>query len=180
MNHHIASENAEMLYTEQGRQVEIFARLKNDKKGLYKAWIGGEQGRLFIGAFIPDNEYLQIRRTIAISRLQSAGCYPILKGGATLVHSFDNNQMPSNWSTHSNISEFFHRDLLLKECAAQVHSCLVFKQNSAFQLAIPYHSRKPYPFTPIFCFSKIIQLQGRYYILFQFDENERPLLTSSQ
>ena len=43
-------------------------------------------------------------------------------------------------------------------------------------LALPFDSAHPFPLTGLFCFAQVSEIQGRRFVVFAFDAEERPVM----
>ena len=74
---------------QEGPRLHIEAERPEDGRGLYKVWLHGDQGgKLLLGTLAPEGGRLRLRRTLTVSALERAGCWPQLRAAAVLAFSF--------------------------------------------------------------------------------------------
>ncbi|MDF2838904.1 MAG: hypothetical protein K0S60_607, partial [Evtepia sp.] len=103
-------ENGTLSCLENGNRVDFVIRVKNDGRGLYKAWIRGGTGKLELGTLVPEQNELRLRRSVPMEKLKQAGCWPIIEGGVTLIHSFSIGAIPQGWREEINPQRLFPQD----------------------------------------------------------------------
>jgi hypothetical protein len=109
-----------------------------------------------------------------MEKLKQAGCWPIIEGGVTLIHSFSIGAIPQGWREEINPQRLFPQDPILREAAGKLNGCLLCVTREGFSLAVPYGSRRPFAMMPVFCFARIRTLGGKSYAVFSFDEKGSP------
>lgn len=174
MEHNFQLEQGSMTCWEKGNQAEILIRVRNDGRGLYQGWIRGEKGKLQLGTLAPEQNELCLRRNLSMESLKRAGCWPIIDGGITLIHSFSNGAMPQGWRMEENPSRFFQKDPLLREAAGKLKHCMLHRNQEGFSLAVPFGRKMPFGMIPIFCFARVRTLGGKPYAVFLFDKDGCP------
>ena len=171
----LALEQGLLQVEQQGSQVGLDFTRKDDKKGLYKAWIHGPYGKIELGTLLPEGENLRLRRTVSMQRLHQAGCWPIIGGAIALSYPFEEQGIPQGWAEEENLQSLFPADKPLENCARQLKSCLCRKSTKGFRLAIPFDTRAPFALSPVFCFAHVEKLGNRNYALLAFDHAGKPL-----
>ena len=74
---------------QEGARVHLEAERPEDGRGLYKVWLHGDQGgKLLLGTLAPEGGRLRLRRTLTVSALERAGCWPQFRPAAVLAFSF--------------------------------------------------------------------------------------------
>lgn len=169
MEHTFSLENGTMICRENGNRADLLIRVRNDGRGLFKAWIRGETGKLELGTLIPEQNELRLRRSVPLEKLKQAGCWPIKESGINLIHSFNTGGLPQGWREEETPVRLFAKDPILGEAAAKLKGCLLCVSEEGFHLAVPYGSRRPFGMIPIFCFARIRTLGGKAYTVFSFN-----------
>lgn len=153
----------------QGR-VECKGEMPDDKKGLYKGWLLGRGGRVPLGAFVPEQGRLRLSRALPLSQLEGQGVWPPTGAEAELVYSAAQRRQappsPPGWSWIPDPGRLMGEPLLAQ--AAGSTKALLHKEEQGFSLAYPFRVDGPFPLTPLFCFSRIVELEGRAYVVFPF------------
>ena len=174
MEQRFSLEQGSILCQEQRDHVEVIAHWNNDGRGLYKGYLQGEHGQLELGALLPEGNQLNLRRSISIAKLKQVGCWPITGGQLVLVHSFGGTGLPTGWRKEENPARLFAHDVILRNAAEQLGRCLLCQSEAGFGLAIPYHQNKPFEMLPVFCFARLEQLNGTWYVVFRFHPDASP------
>lgn len=168
-------ENGTLSCHENGSRADIVIRVRNDGRGLFKAWIRGESGKLDLGTLIPEQNELRLRRSVPIENLKQVGCWPIIEAGLNLIHRFNTGGLPQGWREEGNPARLFPNDEILRESAEKLKGCLYCIRQDGFHLAVPYGTRRPFELIPIFCFAQIRTLGGKQYAVFPFDKQGSPI-----
>ncbi len=169
-------EGGEAAFRELGGRVELTITIQNDGRGLYRGWLKGAGGRIDLGALIPTQNRLGLRRSLPIGELRQKGCYPITEVGLTLAHAFGKSPLPQGWKEEPQPARLFPCDPILQKAAEGLSGCLLCRSGEGFSLAVPYHRKRPLGMTPIFCFGRVRTLGGDSYIVFPFDGEGVPRL----
>ena len=62
---------------QDGPRVHMEAERPSDGLGLYKVWLHGNHGGKFLlGTLVPERGQLRLGRTLSVSTLEQAGCWP--------------------------------------------------------------------------------------------------------
>ncbi len=145
----------------------------NDARGLYKAWICGQGGKMLLGTLCPDEHGLKLVRRISRRQLERSGCWPVTGGECVLSFSFAEKRT-ALWRREEH-PERLLKDVVLRQELQGKH-LLLLQQEQYFCLAAPFDSTRPFPVTSLFCLAKIGRLDGRYHVLFRFDRDGNPLV----
>jgi hypothetical protein len=174
MEYTFSLENGTMSCYENGNRADLVIRVRNEGRGLLKAWIRGENGKIELGTLMPEQNELRLRRSIPIEKLKQAGCWPIQDGGVNLIHAFSRGGLPQGWREEEKPERLFSHDPILREAARKLKGCLYYVGQEGFHLAVPYGNRRPFGLIPIFCFAQIRTLAGKQYAVFSFNQEGAP------
>ena len=159
----------------QGR-AECKGELPDDKRGLYKGWLSGAGGRALLGTFVPEADVLRLSRTVSVTELERQGAWPPVGADAVLAYSFQRERrerpVPSGWTRVSNPARLMGEPLLVQ--ALGNANALLHKDEQGFLLAIYFRTDRPFPLTPLFCFARIMELDGTVYAVFPFRHSGCP------
>ena len=166
--------NGQLLVREDGVRAELLAEAEDTGAGLYKGYAAGPGGRLLLGTFVPEEGRLRLRRSVSRRELEQAGCWPVEGGEAVLAFSFGGQKgPPKGWQRENTPGRLMGEPLL---AAAAPGPALVRQERNGFSLAYPYGPDKPFPLTPVFCFARLEELDGRPYLCFPFRPGGCPRL----
>lgn len=177
MEYHMQIEQGELLFFEEGHRVQVQVQAKNDRKGLYKAFLRGTRGQtLELGTLTPNGTGLSLRRTLPKEQLQQAGCWPPHQGYLTLAHRFAGKELPQGWQREENPAELLHHDPILCAALPKEGTALLCRNRAGlgFSLAFLYRADRPFPLTPLFCFARVRRLGQDTYAVYAFDPDGRP------
>lgn len=156
-----------------GPRVHMEAERPADGRGLYKVWLRGDHGgRLLLGTMAPEGGALRLRRTLSLSALERAGCWPQFRAEAPLAFSFAAGG-PGGWYCEQ------HPERLLADpvLRAQVQGpMLCLREGEGFSLSAPFRPDRPFPLTALFCLARTERREGRLYLVWPFDREGRPLV----
>ena len=147
-----------------------------DKKGLYKAWLLGERGKVLLGTLIPEGGALRLRRVMEVSALERQGAWPPRGGEVALAFSFADQVPPSPEWCWADCPGRLLEDGLLSHCLRQVKRGLLKRDVEGFFLAFPWSSREPFPLPPLFCLARVETMGERRYVVFRFSRQGKPEL----
>jgi len=165
-----------LAWQEDALRVRLEVRRRDDGKGLYKAFVSGRDGELPLGTLLPENGGLALRRTLSLDSLRRQGCWPITGGRCALAFSFREGQKPpALWSLRRDCASLLS-DPILRRSAEQWGGFLWREEGGGFALAAPLECHRPFPLPPLFCLSKIEEIQGRPHAVWRFDRTGRPVL----
>ena len=86
----LADGQGALTLREEGGRVVLRAELPDDRRGLYKGWLTGTDGRRYpLGTFLPEHGQLTLQRTLSLSELQRQGVWPPLGAETALSFSPD-------------------------------------------------------------------------------------------
>lgn len=147
-----------------------------DGKGLYKAWCLGESGEFLLGTLVPQGNRLYLERRVTKRTLQEAGAWPLTGGKAVMVYSFTGeNVVREAWHPEAH-PEKFCCDPVVRACLNGAQGLLSREKAGVRQLAAPFSICKPIFLNTLFCFSQVLEQQGRRYLVWSFDQKGRPVL----
>lgn len=158
---------------EKGR-VRCQAQLPNDSKGLYKCWLAGPGGMALLGTFVPQEDCLRLERTLSVDELKRQGAWPPEGAQAVLAFSFGGEQPPPRGWVREHAPGRLMGEPLLAQAAGG--PALLRQEAAGFSLAYPYRPDRPFPLTPLFCFARLEELEGRPYLRFPFRSGGCPRL----
>ena len=124
--------------------------------GLYRAWIEGEWGELPLG--IMENG--RLRRRFSPQLTNHIG-----KPVCARIESLSKNA--GQWRAVRD-GEF--RGWQLPSTAR----CRAMGNN--YELALRYDERRVFPLLPLFCFAKIVTMDGQRWVIFRFDSTWQPIM----
>ena len=158
---------------EQGSrtQVEVCCRL--DRTGLYRAYLLCRDGEYPLGVLEPLGEETCLKRTVLTGDLGRLG--PVERGEARMSYAFSSGR--GIWNTLGMGERFFQRDRELS--ALLTAGCPGARWRQAGDrryLALPYDPGQPFPIPRLFCFARIQSIEGRSYVVYTFDREERPVM----
>ena len=158
---------------QQGRAV-CCAQIPDDQRGLYKCWLVGPTGKALLGTFVPQEGALRLERTLSVSELKRQGAWPPEGGEAALAFTFGGKEgPPQGWSRVDAPGQLLGEPLL---SAAARGPALMRREENGFLLAYRYEPDSPFPLTPLFCFARMMRLNGRDYLCFPFRPGGCPRL----
>lgn len=166
-----------LLVRDGGERAVLEVRRPEDGRGLYKAWICGQGGRMLLGTLMPEDGELRLRRELSVAELGRKGCWPIRGGECCLAFAFRQGEgerdIPEGWAKEEQPARLFS-DPVLRHAAEQVETALRRDREGGFQLALPFDPGRPVGLSPVFCFAHLRRLAGRDYFIFQFNQSGIP------
>lgn len=180
MEHTIYLEHGSVLVREAGDRVDIQFAVRDDKLGLYKAWIQGNGLPFALGTLMPEQGEMRLKRNLPRDRLIQQDCWPIQTAGVYVSHRFGEQAHPQ-WQQEPNPAQRFGQNPLFASLVAGEKGCMVClgQKQGQWKLAVPFHVQKPFALTPIFCFCQVQKIGGKTYGVFLFDANEGPKLPTT-
>lgn len=162
----------------QGRVV-CRGELTDGKEGIYKGWLIGAAGRALLGTFIPEGGVFRLSHTISLAELERQGAWPPVSAEAVLAYRFQTQQrqrppVPKGWTWLEEPGRLLGEPLLAR--AAGKEGALLRREEDGFLLAKPFQTGRPFPLTPLFCFARIVELEGEAYAVFPFRAGGCPRL----
>ena len=166
-------EELTLIIKEDGPRATLTARRPDDGKGLYKAWLVGQQGRYLLGTMAPEGNVLSVKRTLSLDELRRSGAWPPERAEAELSCVFPGAALPDGWQMAADPASLF-QDRELSKAAGRLSGVLVKKDGGGFRLAVSYEEGREFPMTVLFCFCELRELGGKAYAIFCFDEGGWP------
>lgn len=156
---------------QEGPRVHMEAERPADGRGLYKAWLHGDQGgKLLLGTLAPEQDRLLLRRTLSVGALERAGCWPRFWAEAPLAFSFSGGER-GGWYCEQ-APERLVADRVLK---GQLRgSMLCRREEEGFSLAAPFRTDCPVPLSALFCLAGLERWNGQSYLVWRFDGKGQP------
>lgn len=146
------------------------ARCTLPGEGIWCAWAVGDRGELRLGVLEPQAGAGAIRRRFSHRMTAPAG--RLLRGE---VRSVSRQEEALDWAPVSDGAALF-RTPWLRERLQSTEGMLWRREGETLLLAVPYDPRRPLPLMPLFCFARPLRVRGERYLVFAFDEKERPVL----
>lgn len=158
-----------------GVRCALHAEAADDGRGLYKVYLRGAGGRLLMGTLAPEQGRLSLKRSMSVSELRRAGCWPLEGGEGELSFSFAAaaREMPEGWE-RAGRPETLLSDAVLRGSAERLGCVLLLRRQGSFCLAAPYDEKCPFPLEPLFCLGTVRCLAGRPYVVYRFLEDGTP------
>lgn len=157
---------------QDGPRVHIEAERPQDGKGLYKVWLHGDQGgKLLLGTLVPEDGALRLRRTLSVSALERAGCWPRFRAEADLAFAFG-SPSGGRWYCEQ------HPDRLVADpvLRARLQGAMLCRKGpeGSFALSAPFRTDRPVRLPALFCFSQVERRDGQLYMVWNFDPEGNP------
>ena len=159
----------EVTLTAQGGRTQAAMSCRRDNTGLFRGYLLCEKGEYPLGVLEPQGASMSLRRTVRTGELHALGA--VWRGELRLSYAFPRK---GGWEALEDAGAFFQRDGLLARQAAGLQGGLWRREGEARLLALPYDPEQPFPLPSLFCFARIQEIQGRPYVLYRFDGEERP------
>ena len=158
---------------QEGARVHLEAERPEDGRGLYKVWLHGDQGgKLLLGTLAPEGGRLRLRRTLTVSALERAGCWPQFRPAAVLAFSFQ-KEAETRWYCEQRPGALVSDPVLKGELEG---SMLCRKEEGGFSLAAPFRTDCPVPLTALICLARVERWNGRAHLVWSFDQKGMPRL----
>lgn len=159
--------------TESEDRANIYVNRPKDDRGLYRAWAVGPGGRCLLGTLTPQGDRLTLRKTLRISALDQAGCWPLKGVECQLSFPFQAPvSPPPGWGPPP--AELCWRDEAIQRTFQAAKGGLYRRTAEGFLLAYPLDCRSPFPLPPLFCFARLRCLAGRPWWVFAFGPDRAP------
>ena len=156
---------------QEGPRIQMEAERPADGRGLYKAWLHGDQGgKLLLGTLAPEGGRLILRRTLSVGALERAGCWPQCWAESPLAFAFA-AQGGGRWYCEQH-PERMVRDPLLQ--ARLRGAMLCRREEGAFSLSAPFRTDQPVRLPALFCFSGVERRDGQLHLVWEFDSQGNP------
>ena len=155
----------------EGNQIHMEARRPEDGQGLYKVWLANRRGgRLLLGTLAPEGDGLSLRRTLSISELERAGCWPLEEAQAPLAFPFAG---PGRWYCEPRPWTLVSDPVLKGQLRRPM---LCSRGEDGFSLAAPLDPAAPVPLNALFCLARPERVEGRPHLVWTFSPEGRPRL----
>ena len=138
-------------------------------EGIRCAWIVGEQGELRLG--IPEPQQGGVW---GISRrVSNAAAAPL--GRILRCEVRKAGECAPTWQPEPEPERLFASPFLRQGVQGRsgVLSC---RSGGNLLLAFPWEKAAPFPLAPLFCLARLLCIGSRYYIVYAFDGQERPVM----
>lgn len=145
------------------------ARCRLPGEGLWCAWAVGDQGELRLGVLEPEGEWAAIRRRF--SDRMTAPLGKLLRGELRFAGE---QAAPETWKPVAEPLQLFQA-AWLRQRLRGVQGGLTRTEKECRYLALPYQPGKPFPLTTLFCFARIKPIGGKIYVIYAFNDQERPV-----
>ena len=156
---------------QDGGRVHFTAERPMDNRGLYKAWLHGEQGgKLLLGTLVPENGRLTVHRTLSVSALEQAGCWPQFTAAAPLAFPFA-AQNNSGWYCEQRPGQLLSDPVLRNQING---SMLCRREEDGFSLAAPFRTDAPIPLPALVCLARVERWEGQYHLVWSFSPDGQP------
>lgn len=158
---------------EDGGLVQLQVCRSDDRRGLYKVWIHGAEGRVLLGTLVPEQGELRLHRRLSRGQLERDRCWPVVGGEAVLAFSFGQE----GWQREEH-PERLVKDVVLRQ-ALSGQRMMLLRGKRGFLLSAPFDTGRPFPLTPLFCLAKTEEgRQGRR-VIFSFDGEGNPVVPNN-
>lgn len=137
-------------------------------EGLWCAWAVGERGDLRLGVLEPEGAEGVIRRRFS-DRL-TAPLGRLLRGEARRLGA----EEPERWEAADAPEQLFRAPWLRRRLKG-VQGALTRRADGRQYLALPYDKGRPFPLATLFCFARLREVEGRLYVVYAFDREDRPV-----
>lgn len=151
-----------------GSRVEIRAAMPAPGDGLYRMALLGERGELPLGVMEPRDGQLTLRR--CPYRRDVAALGRVVRGVARRSFAF---AAEGAWRWAERPGELF-QDQYLRECLTDCGAALWRRDGALLQVALPYAPKGPFPLESLFCLARLVWIEGRRWVVYTFDGEERP------
>ncbi len=159
-----------LAWRQEGPRVYLEAERPVDGRGLYKVWLQGRQEgeKLLLGTLAPERDALRLRRTLSLDELKRRGVWPPERAESPLAFPFQSAQ---RWYRETDPARLLPDQLL----RAQVRGpMLCRKGREGFSLAAPFRTDREAPLESLFCLARVERLEGRAYLVWDFDPKGTP------
>lgn len=158
---------------QEGPRVRLEAERPPDGRGLYKVWLRGDHGGKFLlGTLVPERGVLRLERTLSVSALERAGCWPRFRAEAPLAFSFTDRSSGS-WYCEQH-PERLVADPVLR---AQIPGPMLCRKGpEGFALSAPFATDRPVRLPSLFCLAGVERREGRLHMVWHFNSEGMPLL----
>ncbi len=159
----------ELLAEREGLYTRFSARGRiPEGEELWCVWLIGERGERKLGVLEPDGEWGCVCRRFSGGELAPLGC--VLRGELRRV----GEERPV-WEKAAEPSGLFQAPWL-RERLQGLQGGLTRQDGERRMLALPWDKRRPFPLEPLFCLATLQCIGNRYYVVYAFDREERPVI----
>ena len=137
------------------------------EKGLWCAWVIGEQGELRLGILEPEGERFVIRRRYSERLTSPLG--NILNGEIRPAFCHE-----ERWEAILEPYKQIHNPWLRQQLC-EIRGVLVCMEAEMLLVAVPYDRRSSFPLVSLFCFADIRTIRKQNYAVFAFDKTNCPV-----
>ena len=158
----------ELLAKQEGLYTCFTACGRLPEAEIWCVWLVGERGELRLGTLEPQGAESVIRRKL--SGRTTAPLGRVLRGE---VRSAGEELLC--WRAVSAPEQLFRTDWIRRELEG-VSGVRVQQDGERLLLALPYDARRPFLLAALFCFARILRIDGKSYAVFAFDGAEWPVM----
>lgn len=156
---------------QEGPRVHMRAERPADGRGLYKVWLHGDHGgKLLLGTLLPEDGALRLSRTLSVSALERAGCWPRFRAEAPLAFAFD-SRSDGRWYCEQHPEQLVADPLLRTRLRGAM---LCRKEDGAFALSVPFHTDRPVRLPALVCLAQVERRDGQLHMVWNFDSQGNP------
>lgn len=163
------SGGGQLSLKQEGTQVCLSVSRPDDGRGLYKAVICGARGKFVMGALVPEKGVLHLKRRVARTALEQAGCWPVTGGQVVMDFPFTE----SGWTQEMHPERLVQDEILRRAIGGQC--MLISRRSEGFCLAARFDPHTPFAIPPLFCFAELEQIRGNPYVIFHFNREGIPI-----
>ena len=161
-----------LSWEEQGAYLHLTACRPLQGDELYKVWLLGSQSEFLLGTMIPEGGQLCLKRTVSRNTLHTSGCWPAV--GVRCAQTTPHLSQPCwRWE---HFPAHLIADSVLSDSVCAWGAILYRKDNDGFSFAAPFDTRRPFPYTPLFCLACIATVDLHPHVIFSFTQDGRPRL----
>ena len=156
---------------QEGPRIHMEAERPADGRGLYKAWLHGDQGgKLLLGTLAPEGGRLILRRTLSVGALERAGCWPQFWAESPLAFAFA-AQGGGRWYCEQHPERMLGDPVLRGQLRGAM---LCRREEDGFSLAVPFRTDSPVALSALFCLARVERWEGRAHLVWTFDSSGQP------
>lgn len=156
---------------QEGPRVHIQAERPVDGRGLYKVWLHGDHGgKLLLGTLVPEKGALRLSRTLSVSALERAGCWPRFRADAPLAFAFG-GRSGGRWYCEQHPERLIADPLLRSRLRGAM---LCRKEDGAFALSAPFRTDRPVRLPALICLARVERRDGQLHMVWDFDSQGNP------
>lgn len=137
-------------------------------EGLYTAWVVGTGGELRLGIPETENGILTLSRRFSSALTSPVGT--LIRGELRAFGGMEEE----NWRSAGS-PEMLVRSEFLRARLRGVSGALTRYSGGLRFLALPFDKHRPFPLTALFCFARVMRIDGTVCAVFAFDRNENPV-----